>query len=311
MKHFNPNTVQERQSARHGILGRRILVILGVLALAWLISVWSAETTRRSAMEVGVSPLVTGIDSEGLIQALENDTSADVRSRAATALGELNKAHAVIPLEHAVASDPSMRVRDAATDALALLQGYWARNAGKQSEYVGGLAVAPGNSDLVYLAALNELVVSRDGGVTWTALGNPLPSHVSAIAVDPSQRNVIYAGADSLGLYKSVDEGETWHAVNDGLGMAAGVRLRITALAIDPENSDRIYAARGVWIGTSRVELIPLGLMESRDSGATWYGVEVPALDQAIERLVVINDKLYATAGEQLFAVELTVEDEL
>jgi photosystem II stability/assembly factor-like uncharacterized protein len=217
----------------------------------------------------------------------------------------------VNPLVRAAASDPNVHVRNAATDGLALLQGYWARNAGKQAGYVGALAVAPGNSDLVYLADLNELSVSGDGGITWTRLSNPLPSHVSALAVDPSQRNVIYAGADSMGLYKSVDGGDTWYAVNDGLGMAAGVRLRITALAIDPENPDRIFAARGVWIGTSHVELIPLGLMESRDSGVTWYAVEIPELEQAIGRLVVTNDKLYATAGERLISVELAAEDEL
>lgn len=363
MIHSNPNTLQERQSARHGILGRRIFVILGILALCSLIFVWSADATRQSAMEERIWSLVTDLDSErltvarhraqreleeagkaairpllvalhspslilranaaemlgyigsphaaeGLIHALD-DTNANVRSRAASALGALNDTRAVNPLERAAASDPSVRVRDAATNALASLQGYWARTAGKQAEYVGALAVAPGYSDLVYLAELNELSASRDGGVTWIALSSTLPSHVSAMAVDPSQQNVIYAGADSLGLYKSIDGGDSWHAVNDGLGMAAGVRLRITALAIDPENPNRIFAARGVWIGTSHVELIPLGLMESRDSGITWYAVDVPALDQAIGRLVVTNGKLYAAAGERVISVELAAEDEL
>lgn len=311
MIHFNSSKLQEHQSATRDIFVTRILVILGVLAFAWLISILGAETSRRSAMEVGVSPLVTGLDSEGLIQALENDTSADVRSRAAMALGELNKAGAVNPLERAAASDPSVRVRHAASEALALLQESWGMTAGKQAEYVGALAVAPGNSDLMYLAALNELAVSRDGGVTWTPMSNPLPSHVSALAVDPSEFNVIYAGADSLGLYKSIDGGNTWHAINEGLGLAAGVRLRITALAIDPENPDRIFAARGVWIGTSRVELVPLGLMESRDSGVTWFAIDVPDLGQAIGHLAVTNDKLYAAAGERIILVDLSAEDEL
>lgn len=311
MIHFNPNTLQEHQTARHRTLGARILLILGVLALAWLISAWSQDTLHRSATQMGVGEVMTGLGSEGLIRALEVDPSADVRSYAAAALGGLNDARAVNPLERAAASDPSVRVRHAAADALTSLQGYWARMAGKQVEYVGALAVAPGSSDLMYLAELNRLAVSRDGGVTWTTLSNSLPSHVSALAIDPSQPDVIYAGADSLGLFKSMDGGDTWHAINDGLGLAAGVRLRITALAIDPGNSDRIFAARGVWLGTSRVELVPLGLMESRDSGLTWYAVEVPELDQAIGHLIVTNDKLYATAGEQLISVDLFGEDAL
>ncbi len=51
--------------------------------------------------------------------------------------------------------------------------------------------------------------------------------------------------------------------------------------------------------------------MESRDSGATWYAVDVPELDQAIGHLVVTNDMLYAAAGERLISVDLTVEDDL
>lgn len=311
MIHFNPNTLQEHQSARHSLVVTRILVILGVLALASLISVSIQDTIRQSAMQMGVGEVITGLESEGLLRALEADPSADVRSHAAAALGGLHDARAVNPLERAAASDPSARVRHAAADALAELQGYWAGTAGKRAEYVGALAVAPGSPDLVYLAELNELATSRDGGVTWTTLSNSLPSHVSALAVDPLEPDVIYAGADSLGLFKTVDGGVTWHAVNDGLGLAPGVRLRITALAIDPENPDRIFAARGVWLGTSRVELIPLGLMESRDSGLTWYAVEVPELDQAIGHLAVTNDKLYATAGEQLITVDLFGEDAL
>jgi hypothetical protein len=94
-------------------------------------------------------------------------------------------------------------------------------------------------------------------------------------------------------------------------GNGTGGAIRITALAIDPENPDRIFAERAIWVGTSRVELIPLGLMESRDGGVTWYAIDVPALDEAIGHLAVTNGTLYAATGEQVISVELAAEDQL
>ncbi len=304
MKRYTPSNPQKRQSSLRETFIRTVLILIGLIALTWLSAQWSVDATRQRAINARVEQSVTDLEFEALMQALEQDPSGNIRSRAAKALGELNDTRAVNALERAAASDSSVQVQDTASKALALLREHWARTANKHPEYVGALAVAPGYADIVYLAELNELAVSRDGGDTWTTLSNPLPDQVSALAIDPSRRNVIYAGVDSLGLYKSSDGGETWQAVNNGLGLAAGVPLRITALAIDPDNPDQIYAARAVWIGTSRVVLIPLGLMGSRDGGVTWYAVDAPEFDQAIRHLVVTDGKLHATAGQQLISVD-------
>jgi hypothetical protein len=246
-----------------------------------------------------------------LVKTLDEDKVVEVRRAAAFALGELKDSHAVNALERAAAADRSHIVRVTAGEALANLAGHWAGAAGKTGESVPVLAVAPGHPNWVYVAALNQLSVSRDGGATWTSVEAPLPSHVSAMAINPTDPHVIYAGVDSSGIYKSTDAGATWFAVNTGLGLAPGVRLRVTALAIHPENAEHLFAARGVWIGTSRVELVPLSLMESRDSGGTWFAIDVPEFDQAIGHLVVTNNKLYAAAGERIISVDLPFEDEL
>jgi hypothetical protein len=295
------NKFQDPRFSLRNTLWTTVLVLIGLVALAWLSTEWSANAARRSATEGRGREVVTELDANGLIRELE-DPSADVRSLAAKGLGLSNDARAVNALERAAASDQSASVRDTARKALALLKEYWATSAAKRPEHVGALAVAPDDADLVYLAELDQFSVSRDGGSTWTALGNPLPNQVSAIAIDPSQQNVMYAGVDSRGLYKSTDGGETWHTVNDGWGLAAGVPLRITALAIDPDNPERIFAARAVWIGTSRVVLIPLGVMESHDGGVTWNSVALPEIEQPVGHLIVRDGKLYATAGEQLIS---------
>lgn len=82
---------------------------------------------------------------------------------------------------------------------------------------------------------------------------------ITAIAVDPVNTNIIYAGTlydYSAGingkLFKSVDSGTTW----DTLLVGGGYRK----ILIDPSNSNIIYTASG-------------GIMKSEDGGKTWQSV--------------------------------------
>jgi hypothetical protein len=50
---------------------------------------------------------------------------------------------------------------------------------------------------------------------TWTLVG--LGGYtVYAIAVDPNNANVLYAGTAGAGIFKSTDGGATWNAINNG-----------------------------------------------------------------------------------------------
>ena len=69
---------------------------------------------------------------------------------------------------------------------------------------------------------------------------------VDGIFYDPHNANVMYARTDVSGLYKSVNDGASWTKMlswvgGNGNGGSAGV-LRF---AIDPENSNNIYADTG------------------------------------------------------------------
>jgi HEAT repeats len=221
----------------------------------------SATLRRNSAEMLGIIASPRGLDA--LSGVMATDTVPTVRSRAAWALGELNDVRIAAPLEHAAALDSNAQVRQEAEYSLTALQARLAVAAGKNESLVSAFAVAPRQTNIVYLAEFDQLSISRDGGKTWSTLAGTTPSRVVALAVSPVSPHVIYAGTESMGLYKSADGGATWSAMNQALGLEPGVRLGVTAIAVDPENPDRVYLARGAWVGTSHASFLPMGVMQS------------------------------------------------
>ena len=71
----------------------------------------------------------------------------------------------------------------------------------------------------------------------------------------------------------------------------------------DPENSNVIYIARGVWMGTSNVEFYPTGMLASRDGGATWQKLTVGSSDLAIAKLAFRDGQLYGLAGDRVLTL--------
>jgi photosystem II stability/assembly factor-like uncharacterized protein len=60
---------------------------------------------------------------------------------------------------------------------------------------------------------------SIDFGKTWTLLGDGLPKYwpATALAVDPNNPNVVFAGWVGGGLYRSTDGGKSWQKSDHGL----------------------------------------------------------------------------------------------
>lgn len=109
--------------------------------------------------------------------------------------------------------------------------------------------VDPRDHLTVYLAVAyfgeTQIRRSRDGGQTWTALDGNLPDvPVNVVAVDVRGRvPTIYAGADN-GVYRSLDEGATWHRYGRGLPNTAVIDIRL-----EPERNRLIVGTqgRGAW----------------------------------------------------------------
>lgn len=81
-----------------------------------------------------------------------------------------------------------------------------------------------------------------DGGVNWTVKGAAEFAGCSffRIAINPTGTNVLFA-ATSRGLFRSLDGGDTWSQMSNGLPQGAAA----TDVAIDPANPTTVYA--GVW----------------------------------------------------------------
>jgi len=145
----------------------------------------------------------------------------------------------------------------------------------------GGRTVAitgvPGQPSLFYMAAVNGGVwKTTDFGNTWTPIFDDAGTSgsVGAIAVAPSDSNVIYVGsgeglqrpdlAVGDGIYKSTDGGKTWTHL--GLRDAQ----QITAIVVDPKNSDKVYlAAQGHPYGPNAER----GVFRSTNGGQSWEKV--------------------------------------
>jgi photosystem II stability/assembly factor-like uncharacterized protein len=117
----------------------------------------------------------------------------------------------------------------------------------------GGRTVAitgvPHQPNVFYIAAVNGGVwKTTDTGNTWQPIFDAQDTgSVGAVAVAPSDPNVIYVGsgeglqrpdlATGDGVYKSTDAGKTWTHL--GLPDAQ----QITAILVDPKDANRLYVA--------------------------------------------------------------------
>ena len=106
----------------------------------------------------------------------------------------------------------------------------------------------------------------------WRALGPDrvmsngvaTAGRVSAIAIHPTDMNIIYAGGAQGGVWRSDDAGANWRPLTD-----QECSLAMGSIAIDPVNPDIIYAGTGEqhFSGDS---YYGCGVLRSLDAGETW-----------------------------------------
>lgn len=126
-----------------------------------------------------------------------------------------------------------------------------------------------------YLAAAQGGVwKSVDGGHAWKPIFDQMPSNsVGALAVAPSDANVIYVGGGEAnirgnvqpgaGLFVSTDAGKTWqHTLK--------LRAVVGQIAVDPDDAGVAFAAV---LGSPFKSGGERGVYRTQDSGASWEPV--------------------------------------
>ena len=158
----------------------------------------------------------------------------------------------------------------------------WQRVGLENSERIARIQVDPKNGSTVWVCATGHLwnaseergvYKTTDGGKTWKrTLYVDADTGCSDIAVDPQDSRILYAGmwtfrrtawsfssgGKGSGLYKSIDGGETWKPLAEGL--PAGLKGRV-AVAVAPSRPSVVYAL---------VESASTALYRSDDAGASW-----------------------------------------
>lgn len=169
------------------------------------------------------------------------------------------------------------------------------------------LVIAPTTPTTLYAATDFSLLKSTNGGMTWTAMNRGLPAlRIPPLVIDPQTPTTLYAGsifkstdgatswvglttrglsgADALvidpqtpttfysasymaGIFKSIDSGLNWTAVNTGLPLHFEARVEATSLyvidlAINPTTPTILYAQAASNGGE--------GIFKSTNGGATW-----------------------------------------
>ncbi len=161
----------------------------------------------------------------------------------------------------------------------------WKKIGLEKTQHISRIIVHPTNPDIVYVAAQGALYgptkdrgiyKSTDGGESWKKVlfVNNLTG-CSELSIDVHNPQVLYAamwhhqrkpnivisGGPGSGLYKSVDAGETWIELKEGLPVEKGKM----AIAVSAANPQKVYA-----LIESDSNADKGGLFLSEDAGKSW-----------------------------------------
>ncbi|UCC86788.1 MAG: hypothetical protein JSV81_18330 [Anaerolineales bacterium] len=160
--------------------------------------------------------------------------------------------------------------------------------------HVKGLVVGPEGS---LYSLTNEGIFLSQGG-TWQEL--VVPEAVVSLAVGADDGERLYIGGASTGIYRSTDGGQTWEQANRGIEMIPGAALRVTALAVDQNDSRHVLAATSYGVGN---RLAPGSVYKSDDGGYAW--TRLAGVNGVVTQLVLNQRGIYAASEGGLAHYEL------
>lgn len=91
---------------------------------------------------------------------------------------------------------------------------------------------------------------STDGGLSWVAKNSGITARtgpsgdgipIFSITIDPKHPEILWAGTQGMkGVFKSVDGGETWAQMDNGIEDHSGMEVR--SFTVDPSDSNIVYS---------------------------------------------------------------------
>jgi photosystem II stability/assembly factor-like uncharacterized protein len=149
---------------------------------------------------------------------------------------------------------------------------------------------------MLYVTGVSTVDVafsSPDGGTQWRRVRDPFQGPVNSFAVAPSDHRVLYAAifSNGSGVFKSSDGGRSWRSA----GLTGTL---IDALAVDPQNPQRVYAVRRGGPFQSQV-------FKTTDGGRSWQASGTTSLAGEGVHTITVDSQhpriLYAAARDGVF----------
>ncbi len=117
----------------------------------------------------------------------------------------------------------------------------WRALPGVHGKSIRALAMAPSDSNLLILGALDGVFRSRNGGQTWERISpenHAEIKNIESLAIDPQNPDIIYAGTWHL-PWKTEDGGASWHSISKGIAFDSDM----FSIIVDPRNPETVYAS--------------------------------------------------------------------
>tara|TARA_R110002096_G_scaffold395324_1_gene590775 strand:- start:3858 stop:5048 length:1191 start_codon:yes stop_codon:yes gene_type:complete len=233
---------------------------------------------------------------ENVLQAIENNTLMS---------SEIIKAGDTIFLDTASMSISSSRKK--------FLR--WRRDAMPRSDFYGSTSNSTPQDFYNYLNGMNLGLACQSGpvGSVWRSLGpNPDPSMhqeiglVSNVACHPNNENIIYAGTEESGLWKTINGGVDWVNLTDNLNR---INMGVATISIDPTNANNIVIGTnsGSFIYPDKGTTSGHGIFYSTDGGNNWTQSAVTGnpstywAAENIQRQPSNSDVLICAGGKNIY----------
>jgi hypothetical protein len=168
--------------------------------------------------------------------------------------------------------------------------------------FISHIAVAPGNSNLIWLSSVSGSVYKTTNGTAakpaWLQVGGFIPHAdrytwteraVSTLLINKDDHQMVYAGG-SQGLWRTLNGGQTWTLLTNSI-------RDIRTIQQHPLHPGYIY------LGTDQ------GIFASENSGATWSPTSEGPVNTRVTQLFWRNNStlVAATLGRGMFSYGVTV----
>ncbi len=168
---------------------------------------------------------------------------------------------------------------------------------------IRAVAVAPSNSNYIYMSDPNQIWITTDGGSSWTDVTGTLPvssNSITNIAVknnDPSTVWVTFGGYDAHRIYESTNAGSSWTDISSGLP-----NIPTMCVIENKLNS----SATELYVGTDVGIYLKTGSLNWVSYNTNLPNVVVNDLDIYYDSSTPANSKLYAgTSGRGVWSSPL------